>query len=96
MKASELKKQVILRFIMAPIFMGLMLFLPAGSLYYWQAWIYCGVLLIPVFFVVFYFLKHDPELLERRMRMKEKEDKQKTIVILGVIIFFIGFLIPGS
>src|SRR5659263_625876 len=80
---------------MAPIFMGLMLFLPAGSLDYWQAWIYCGVLLIPVSFVVFYFLKKDPGLLERRMRMKEKEEKQKTIQIFGIIIFFIGFLIPG-
>ena len=90
-----LKKQVILRFIMAPIFLGLMLFLPAGSLDFWQAWIYCGVLIIPVSFVVFYFLKYDPELLERRMRMKEKEEKQKTIVKLGIIIFFIGFIIPG-
>jgi len=80
---------------MAPIFMGLMLFLPAGTLDYWQAWIYCGVLLIPVSFVVFYFLKKDPELLERRMRIKEKEEKQKTIQILGIIIFFIGFIIPG-
>ena len=90
-----LKKQVILRFVMAPIILGLMLFLPAGSLYYWQAWIYCGVLLIPVSFVVFYFLKKDPELLERRMRIREKEEKQKTIQILGIIIFFIGFIIPG-
>jgi len=56
----ELKKQVILRFIMAPIFMGLMLFLPAGTLDYWQAWIYCGVLFIPMFFVVFYFLRELP------------------------------------
>jgi protein-S-isoprenylcysteine O-methyltransferase Ste14 len=95
MKASGLKKQVILRFIMAPIILGLMLFLPAGSLDYWQAWLYCGVLFIPVFFVVFYFFKYDPELLERRMRMREKEEKQKTIQIFGIIIFFIGFLIPG-
>jgi hypothetical protein len=35
-----LKKQVLLRFALAPIFLGLMLFLPAGSLDYWQAWIY--------------------------------------------------------
>lgn len=75
--------------------MGLMLFLPAGSLDYWQAWIYCGVIFIPVSFVVFYFLKKDPELLERRMRVKEHEEKQKTIVKLGMIIFFIGFIIPG-
>lgn len=95
MEASELKKQVLLRFIMAPFFMGLMLFLPAGSLDYWQAWIYCGVIFIPVSFVVFYFLKKDPELLERRMRVKEHEEKQKTIVKLGMIIFFIGFIIPG-
>ena len=75
--------------------MGLMLFLPAGTLDYWQTWIYCGVLFIPVFFVIFYFFKYDPELLERRMRMREKEEKQKTIQIFGFIIFFIGFLIPG-
>lgn len=80
---------------MVPIFMGLMLFLPAGSLDYWQAWIYCGVLFIPVSFVVFYFLKKDPELLERRMRMREKEEKQKTIIKIAYIFFFIGFIIPG-
>ena len=92
---SELKKQVIIRFIMAPVFIGLILFLPAGTLYYWEAWIYCGVLFIPVSFVVFYFLKKDPELLERRMRMREKEEKQKTIVKFAAIIFLIGFIIPG-
>ncbi len=80
---------------MVPIFMGLMLFLPAGSLDYWQAWIYCGVLFIPVSFVVFYFLKKDPELLERRMRIRETEEKQKTIQIFGSIIFFIGFIVSG-
>jgi protein-S-isoprenylcysteine O-methyltransferase Ste14 len=48
-----------------------------------------------VIFVVFYFLKKDPELLERRMRMKEKEEKQKSIQKFGIIIFFIGFIIPG-
>ena len=92
---SELKKRVIIRFIMAPVFMGLMLFLSAGTLYYWQAWIYCSVLFIPMFFVVSYFLKKDPGLLERRMRMKEKEEKQKTIVKFSAIIFFIGFIICG-
>jgi len=46
-------------------------------LYYWQAWIYCGVLLIPVSFVVFYFLKKDPELLNANEN-EGKEEKQKT------------------
>ncbi len=83
---SELKKKVFFRFIMVPIFMGLMLFLPAGSFNYWQAWIYCAVLVIPVFFVIFYFLKKDPELLERRMRLREKEEKQKTIIKFGNVL----------
>ncbi|NJD51881.1 MAG: isoprenylcysteine carboxylmethyltransferase family protein [Candidatus Methanoperedens sp.] len=90
-----LKKQVILRFIMVLIFIGLMLFLPAGTLYYWQAWIYCGILFIPMFFMLSYLLKKDPELLERRMRMREKEEKQKSIQIFTTIFFFIGFIIPG-
>src|SRR3972149_6939795 len=92
---SELKKKGLIRFIMMPILMGLMLFLPAGSLHYWQAWIYFGVLFIPMSFMVYYFLKKDPELLERRMRMREKEEKQKTIIKFAYIFFFIGFIIPG-
>ncbi len=92
---SELKKKVIFRFLVVSIFMFLMLFLPAGSLQYWQAWVYCGVIFIPMIFVVFYFLKKDPELLERRMRLKEKEEKQKLIQKFGIIIFLMGFLIPG-
>lgn len=94
-KLSELKKQVFTRFILAFIFIGLTLFLPAGTLDYWQAWIYCAVIFIPVIFVLFYFLKKDPELLERRMRMREKEEKQKTIIKIAFILFFIGFIIPG-
>jgi hypothetical protein len=48
-----------------------------------------------MFFVVSYFLKKDPELLERRMRMREKEEKQKTIIKFAYIFFFIGFIIFG-
>jgi len=94
-KLSELKKQVFIRFILAFIFIGLTLFLPAGTLDFWQAWIYCAVIFIPVIFVLFYFLKKDPELLERRMRMREKEERQKTIIKIAFILFFIGFIIPG-
>ena len=74
---------------------GALLFLPAGSFDYWQAWLFLGVLFIPFIFVATYFLKHDPALLERRMKYKEKEAKQGLIVKLSGLFFFIGMLVPG-
>lgn len=82
-------------FPLAFIILAAILFLPAGSLKYWQGWIFCAVILVPALFVAIYFLKKSPEFLERRMKFKEKEIRQKTIVKIGNIFFFLGFLIPG-
>ncbi|MBU0532706.1 isoprenylcysteine carboxylmethyltransferase family protein [Candidatus Micrarchaeota archaeon] len=87
--------KVVVIFLLALIVVGAALFAPAGTLEYWQAWAYIGVLFIPVFFVVFYFLKNNPEFLERRMMMKEKEAAQDLIVKVSAIIFIVAFLIPG-
>jgi protein-S-isoprenylcysteine O-methyltransferase Ste14 len=93
--SAGLKKQVYLRLIAAPVVLGLMLFVPAGSFFYWQAWLYCGVIFVPLVFAVRYFLRNDPELLERRMKMQEKEGGQQCIVNISAVIFLIGFLLPG-
>lgn len=95
MTPNKLKRKICLISLLALIVLGLMLFLPAGSFDYWQAWVFLGTLFIPVFFAVLYFLKHDPKLLERRMQYKEKEIKQKTIIKVATLSFFLGFLIPG-
>lgn len=71
------------------------LFLPAGSLAYWEAWVYLGILLIPMMLVLTYLLKNDPELLERRMRLREKQAEQKRIVNLSLIYFLAVYLLPG-
>lgn len=92
---SVLKKKIIIRFAMLPIFLGIFLFLPAGTFRFWEAWIYCLLLIVPWIFAVIYFLKRSPDLLERRMRSKEKEKEQKTIILLSSIVFLIGFAIPG-
>lgn len=92
---DKLKKKVFLLFILGIIVVGLMLFLPAGTLKYWQAWVFMCILFIPTFFVMFYFLKNDPGLLERRIKFKEKEVQQKTIIKIADLLFFIGFLVPG-
>jgi protein-S-isoprenylcysteine O-methyltransferase Ste14 len=91
----ELKKKIMLILPLGMIIIALMLFLPAGSSNYWQAWLFLTILFVPFLFVVAYLLKHDPELLERRMRTKEKEAGQNTMIKLTQLLFFIAFLIPG-
>ena len=95
MRPQDIKRKIFLFFPLGIIVVGLMLFLPAGSLNYWQAWLFMGILFIPFTFVILYFLKHDLEFLERRMRYKEKEAEEKTIIKIGQILFLIGFLTPG-
>jgi len=92
---AGLKKKVIVRFGLAGPILAAMFFLPAGTLDYWQAWVYLGILLLPMCLVVAYFLKNDPELLERRMRVKEKEPEQKAIILLSYPLFLAAFLLPG-
>jgi len=86
---------VLVRFALVIILIGLIVFLPAGTIKFWEAWVYFGILFIPMIFVLTYLLKNDPELLERRMKMKEKEEPQKVFVKLSILIFLIAFIIPG-
>ncbi len=72
-----------------------MFFLPAGTFAYWEAWVYLAILLIPMFLVLIYLLRNDPELLERRLRMREKEAEQKRIMKISYIYFILAFLLPG-
>lgn len=92
---KKLKRKIFFVFPLAFITLAGMLMLPAGSLKYWQGWVFCAVILVPPLFVTAYFLKKSPEFLERRMKFKEKEVRQKTIIKMANIFFFLGFLIPG-
>ena len=87
--------KVLIRFVLAIIVLVLIFFLPAGSIKFWEAWVYMGILFTPMIFVLIYLLKKDPELLERRMKMKEKEEPQKVFVKLSILVFLTAFIIPG-
>jgi protein-S-isoprenylcysteine O-methyltransferase Ste14 len=91
----QLRNKITIRFIAGIIVISAILFLLAGSILYWQGLIYLVVIFVPLFFAVSYLLKNDPGLLERRMKMREKEGEQKRIVILSSIIILVGFLLPG-
>ncbi len=91
----ELKMKIILAYLAMLLVFVIFFFLPAGTFDYWQAWAYIAALFFPASIIVLYFLKNDPEFLERRLKMKEKEAKQRFVQKAWVLVFIIGFIIPG-
>lgn len=85
----------LIKFICGVVLVGLLLFLPAGTFNFLNAWIFIGVLFIPMFFVMIYLAIKKPELLEKRIKAKEKENVQKTVVGLTALIFIAAFIIAG-
>lgn len=92
---AELIKRVLVRLLIFIPVLSAMFFFTAGTFAYWEAWVYLAVTLVPMFFFLVYFLKYDPELLERRMRMKEKEVEQKVIIKIATLCYLLAFLLPG-
>jgi protein-S-isoprenylcysteine O-methyltransferase Ste14 len=91
----SLIRKIIIRFSLFPIIFGLIILISAGTFNYWQAYLYLSILMVPMAFVVVYFLKNDPKFLERRTRAKEKEKEQLVIQIVFSLIFLSGFILPG-
>lgn len=77
------------------LLMGLLLFLPAGTVNYPGGWLFCGLLFIPMFLLgVALFIK-TPALLEKRLRSKEAQPEQKQVVGLSALMFVGGFVLAG-
>ena len=87
---NELIIKIIIRFSFFPIFIGLLTLLPAGTFNYWQVYVYFATLIIPMIFVILYFLKNDPKFLGRRMKMKEKEKVQMNIQTIFSLFLLYG------
>jgi protein-S-isoprenylcysteine O-methyltransferase Ste14 len=93
--ANKLIRLTAFRFILAVIIWGLILFLPAGTLRYWYACIFCGIFFISMFLISIYFLKHDPALLERRMRVGEKTPRQQLLKGFFTFTMVLPLVMPG-
>lgn len=94
---NVLKRRSYKFLLVSALVLGCMLFIPAGTLNYWEAWLFLVVLFTPVVLVFSYLLRHDPELLERRLQMHEREEplKLKGLVLLSLVILMSLFMIPG-
>ena len=85
----------IVKFLSGIVLVGLPLFLSAGSFAYWNAWLFMGILFIPMFIAGIILMKKNPYLLEKRLDVKEKQSQQKTVIALSGIMFLSGFAVAG-
>ena len=92
---KELKVKILKRFSLVLLLPGILTLLPAWTFNYWQVYVYTAFLFTPLFFIILYFLKHDPKFLERRIRTKEKEKAQRIIQIVSSLFFYSAFIVSG-
>ena len=91
----SLRRKAYRLFAAAFLVMSALFFGTAGTLAYWEAWVYMGVLLIPMAFALQYLLKNSPDLLERRFQHREREQAQKRLIASSWIYFLVAFGLPG-
>jgi protein-S-isoprenylcysteine O-methyltransferase Ste14 len=90
-----LLKAAIVRLVVGILIMGLLLFLCAGDLGYWNAWLFLAALTASLVCLGAYLYKNDPALLRKRLQAKEKERAQAGFVVIGGLSMLIGFSLCG-
>lgn len=92
---SGLFVKAIIKFLSGLILVGLLLFLPAGTFAYPQGWLLIGILFVPMFIAGLIMMKKSPELLRKRLNVKEEQAEQKTVILLSGLMFLASFIIAG-
>lgn len=87
--------EAIIKIILGVVIIGLLIFLPAGTLNYFNGWLLMGILFIPMFIAGIVMMIKNPELLKRRLDAKEKIGEQKSVIKLSGLMFVLGFIIAG-
>lgn len=91
----ELFFQAILKFFAGIVLLGVLIFLPAGTFYYWNAWLLMGILFIPMFLAGIIMMFKNPDLLKKRLNAKEKDAEQSLVIKLSGLMFLLGFVAAG-
>ncbi len=92
---KELIIQAIAKLLLGIILVGLLIFIPAGTIDYMNGWLLMCLLFIPMFIAGIVMLIKNPELLRLRLNAREKESEQKEIVALSGLMFIAGFIVAG-
>ena len=87
--------QALTKFVLGLLTIGLLLFRPAGTFNFWQAWLFIGVLFVPMFIAGIVLMIRQPELLRKRLDAKEQQQEQKWVVALSGVMFIAVFVVAG-
>ena len=87
--------QAIAKFLLGFALVAALLFVPAGSFGYWQAWLFLGVLFVPMFCAGIVMMIKSPALLKKRLNAKEKQSEQKEVLLLSGLMFLAAFVLAG-
>ena len=92
---AKLFIQAIEKFLGGLPMVGLLLFVPAGTLAYRQAWLLIGILFVPMFIAGLIMMHKTPDLLRKRLDVKEEQSEQKAVIALSGLMFLAAFVVAG-
>ena len=92
---KSLLRQAMIKFFSGVLLVGLLLFLPAGTLHFRRAWLLMGILFIPMFLAGLVMRCKSPDLLRRRLKAREAEGEQRTVIALSGLMFLLCFILAG-
>lgn len=87
--------QAVLKFLLGVIIIGLLIFIPAGTIKFINGWIFMGILFIPMLIAGIIMMIKNPKLLKSRLDAKEKQKEQNIVIKLSGLMFIVGFIIAG-
>lgn len=91
----KLALSALIKFTFGLALVGALLFLPAGSLAFFNAWLFIGLLFVPMLILGIVLLVKSPDLLKKRLDAKEKQNAQKGVVAMSALLFLAGFIVAG-
>ena len=87
--------QAISKLLLGIVLIGVLIFIPAGTLNYLNGWIFMGILFVPMFVVGIIMMFKNPKLLASRLDVKEKQKEQGLVIKLSGLMFIVGFVLAG-
>ena len=87
--------EAILKFLLGVVLVGLLIFLPAGTIFFFNGWLFMAVLFVPMFLAGVVMMFKNPALLKSRLQAKEKQQKQSLVIKLSGLMFLAGFVVAG-